>query len=180
MAYLSSESVYVFPSTKRGHKQVSARLLSEKTLSGIINKLLDTDGFVITKADEFAYENPIQFNIHGYYFHVNNVQAIINALPPTSTLIYANIVLKEEGNYLQLQGQDDETIDPNTSIVTASIYQGLNFTAQAPLQPQADEEVHYILLLKRDSSDGEWYIPPESRYKFTKDSLDIIVDGGEI
>lgn len=180
MAYLSSENVRVFPSTKRGSKQVTARLLSEQTISSIVNKFLDTDGFVITNEEDFALENPLEFNIHGYYFWVNNVQAIINSLPSTSTLIYANIILKEEGNYLQLQGQDDETIDPTTSIVTASIYQGLNFTSQTPLQPQADEEVHYLLLLKRDSSESDWYIPADSRYKFTKESLDIEIDGGII
>lgn len=179
MAYLNSENILVFPSTKRGSKQVSARLLSEATLTSIVNKFLDTDGFVITSEDEYGLDNPFEFNIHGYYFRVATTREIINSLANSTLAIYANIILKEEGNYLQLQGQDDETVDPNTSIVTSSIYKGINFSDNGPIV-SGDGTVYSLLILQRDSTNSEWYVPADSRYKFTKESLDIEIDGGII
>ena len=41
MAYLASNKIDVFPSTKRGNVQVSARLMSEASMVDIVNRLID-------------------------------------------------------------------------------------------------------------------------------------------
>ena len=65
MSYLNTQSINVFPSTKRSNKQVSARLMTEASIVGIINKLIDREGFVITKNEDIYPEHSFEFNIFG-------------------------------------------------------------------------------------------------------------------
>ena len=83
MAYLPSTQIEVFPSTKRGSYQKSARLLSESNLVGLINQLLDVDSFVITSA--YNATEPFEINIGGYYFSTTT-----NALDITGLFSIAN------------------------------------------------------------------------------------------
>ena len=80
-AYLYTDNIQVFPSTRRGNLQVSARLMSEGTISNLIDQLLDTSGFVITdKKSNYLTDEIFEFNIHGYYFYVDSAKYIINAI----------------------------------------------------------------------------------------------------
>lgn len=73
MSNIASNLIEVFPSTKRtAEYQKSARQLSEKNLVSIINKLIDTDAFVITSPGTVTnLTMGIEFNMHGYYFKVS-------------------------------------------------------------------------------------------------------------
>lgn len=128
--YLATEDIFVFPSARRMNKQVSARLVSEASLANIVNKLIETDGFVITPEPEqpestdpdyniklkyceqgFTPSESFEFNVHGYYFNAVSANAIYKVVfgnnytfdsPSDSETdkIYANIYL-------------DKTTDPN-------------------------------------------------------------------
>ena len=65
MSYLRTENINVFPSAKRSNKQVSARLMTEASIVGIINKLIDREGFVITKREDVRLDHSFEFNIFG-------------------------------------------------------------------------------------------------------------------
>lgn len=175
MNYLKTSDVKVFPSTKRASKQVSARLMTEQAIVGIVNKLIDTDGFVITKKEVFndyvaALEHTFEFNIFGYYFNINKLQEIVNLYNDTDGVneIYGNIQIAETGNYGELFGQDD-----------GGIYQGISFTP-TPLVVTENRKVHSLLLLKREDSNSPWYVPDESRIRFEFNSVEPNLDAGEI
>ena len=63
MSYLHTQSINVFPSTKRSNKQVSARVMTEASIVRIINKLLDREGCVITKNEDISPQHSWEFNI---------------------------------------------------------------------------------------------------------------------
>ena len=76
-AYIASDNISVFPSTRRIHSQdFSARLMTESAISRIINNLIDVDGFVISNTAPATAEDIFEFNIYGYYFQVKNILSV--------------------------------------------------------------------------------------------------------
>lgn len=70
MPFLDSSTVYVYPSVRRKYGYYTdSRLISEKNLTSIISKLIDTEGYVIS--DIFDENNIFEFNVYGYYFYVS-------------------------------------------------------------------------------------------------------------
>lgn len=182
MSYLGTDKIIVFPSARRVNKQASARLMSESSFVNIINKLIETDGFVITpeidEAPGYLSEESFEFNIHGYYFKVEHAQDIINLFDSNTNVnsIYANIYLDKNGNFYELKGQD---YDSNGSWV----YQGVTFSDTNLSESSGQDKADYSLLLFNRESDTygslQWVVPIESRIKFMY-SFALGVDGGEI
>lgn len=177
MSNIASNLIEVFPSTKRtAEYQKSARQLSEKNLVSIINKLIDTDAFVITSPGTVTnLTMGIEFNMHGYYFKVSNIQAVIESTNNPNS-IYANIIIEsDEDGYTELSGQDTGG--------TSSIYNGISFTADLPDNTalKATQQRFSLLLLKKEGSN--WEIPIESTVKFLGSRIFgavTKVDGGEV
>lgn len=170
---LKTTDVQVFPSTKRANKQVSARLMTEQAIVGIINKLVDRTGFVITLDENIKPTSPFEFNIFGYYFKIETLRAITELFKDmTNTEIYGNIALENSGEFKELYGQDDDD---------TMLYSGISFTDTPTSSTALSDKTYYnLLILKRDVStvEGEtiysdWYVPSDSRVKFE-------LDGGEI
>lgn len=162
--YVSSSNITVFPSTKRGNVQVSARLLSEASLVSIVNRLVDTDSFVITKDADYAANKKFEFNIHGYYFCVDPISTVLNQFG-SATAIYGNIKLQQSGDYNELYGQD-----------TNNVYYGVQFSDTAL-------GGEYLSLKIFEKSGNTWIIPTSSRIKYYSSSVDIdvsIIDDGTI
>lgn len=181
MAFLNTDLVTVFPSARRVMTNVSSRLLSEKSLAGLTNMLIDTDGFIITSKEKLLDSTgalirtqPIEFNIYGYYFRVNQVDSLIKAISTSSGKnLYVGIELVESGNYVEIFGQD-ETVDG------ASQYKGLVVSTEIPTAKHGGT-VHYICLFDRPNSTGDnWHLNLNSYFKFIQSSLDLDIDGGEI
>lgn len=169
MAYISSDKIFVFPSTRRSKEQQTSRLFTEATIVSFINKLIDKDGFVIPQdASNPTAVNvnvPFEFNIHGYYFKVSKASDITGALS-TASSIYANIEIDDTiTNYEELSGQDNN-----------SNYEGVEFSANDPTLGAT----YYLEILKKDGSD--WLVPTESLVKFNKQSTshNTLIDCGEI
>lgn len=174
MSNVASNQITVFPSTRRGTYQLSARQLSELRISGLINQLIDKEGFIITTEEDYSPESPFEFNLKGYYFRASSAQVIQNSIT-TGNNIYANIKLDtiQGTDYTELVGQDDT----HASIPDdAGIYYGISFTST----PITDEGYYNLHLFTRDSSSSPWKLVLNSYYKFESSSLDFIVDGGEI
>lgn len=174
MSYLSSDNVSVFPSTRRSSFQVSARQMSELRIANLINQLIDMEGFIITRPEEFQIDNnkKFEFNIHGYYFKVNDVTKLFSQFSDQKD-IYASIKLLEVGNdYVELVGQDDahtELPDENNT------YYGVNFVPSA----SSGTNIYSLHLFTRDE-ENEWKIVVNSLYKFDASSLKFSIDGGKI
>ena len=175
-SYVSSSSISVFPSTKRGNTQRSARLLSESNLIGLVNKLLDTDSFVITNNVNSVAPTDVafEFNLHGYYFKVESDFRAISGSEEFSSSngIWAYIVLSTSDGYIELSGQDD-----------GGVYKGVTFVADAPT-PSINPPLYSLKILERDSTSSAWRIPDSSRIKYAganiSGTIAGTVDGGEI
>ena len=91
--------VQVFPSSRRVATQSSARMFSEKPVVDITNKLIDTEGFVISNNSTSGYvktSEPFEFDLYGYYFYIDTTILIINSVIAENAdakNIYAKIVL---------------------------------------------------------------------------------------
>lgn len=184
MAYLASDKINVFPSTKRGNVQVSARLMSESSMVDIVNRLIDTEGFVITQGSTLGGAsvddtsplaidtNSYEFNIFGYYFKIDKIQDITSLFDNTIVNIYAKITtsaISAINNYIELMGQD-----------VNDVYEGVVFEGktsnQTPPTPASNNE-HILWILTKNSSG--WWVPLDSRVKFVYDFA-IGVDGGNL
>lgn len=175
MAYLQSTKIEVFPSTKRGTNQKSARLLSESNLVGLINQLLDVDSFVITSV--YNESAVFEMNIGGYYFKTTgNVTDITGLFPAANNgqSIVATIQVQplSDGIY-ELIGQD-----------SAGEYKSLKFelatTSSTNIRTTntvSDVTTYTLRIL--DKIGGVWVIPSASQFKFTTKSMEEI-DGGLI
>lgn len=174
MSYIASTGIDVFPSTRRSSYPTS-RLMSEENVVSIVNKFLDTDGFVISNS---LTEAGLDFNIHGYYFHVDYTPLLAAASSIANSDIYAHIILittenSESGeNYIELWGQDND-----------NVFQGLTLTGDTnnPENPQSGSsaEFYHLKILTR-TENNDYVIPDESKFKFLEKSVDFEVDGGVI
>lgn len=168
MAYAKSNNITVFPSTKRGDVQRSARLLSEQSLVSIINQIVDVDAFVITR--EYSGSD-FQFNIHGYYFKVSDFNAVVSALGNPDN-VWASISLvstsTSSDNFVEIDGQDEGQGD-------AMEYTGVQFSASQPTGA-----TYYLHLLSK--SNNVYAIPSRSQIRFDPKMVfgDITVDGGVV
>lgn len=161
---LSSENVDVFPcvgrriSTKR-----SARLVSEKMLTSLVNNLLDRNSFVIS-FDSTDNKNIVQFNLYGYFFSVT-LGDISALLGKNAEKVYASITLLNTDAFLQINGQDEK---PQGG--SEYIYTGLLLSDTEQESPSVTGgELHSILLLKKTGN--TWDVPQDSYVKYT-------IDGG--
>lgn len=165
MANAKSTSIKVFPATKRGEFQRSARLFSEENVTNIVSTM--SESFV--KSFDAATEI-ITFIIHGYRFTLNlYTSELINTFGSKDKL-YAYIELQnnvvEESNlgpiteeYWELTGQDD---------YESELYTGITFLDTDPeetLVPTANTRYYSLLLLQKPdnlgttSSFSSWEVP---------------------
>ena len=167
----TSSNIKVFPAARRiGSADPFSRLMSESTIASIINRLIGSEGFIITSSDNAISSGVFEFNLFGYYIKINDIASIISTLS-SGTEIYATIFLEtfQSGDlsYVELVGSDAD-----------SNYNGVQFTTTVPAD-QTNKEKHYLKILEK--VDGSWKIPAESRIKFGRHDFSIdAIDGGEI
>ena len=96
---LPTSAVTVFPSSQRNTN--SSRLMTEQRIVGLVNNLLDVDGFIIGVG---GTTDTVEFNILGYYFSCN-LSSIKSSMTDGDS-IWAHIVVSGSSPYKELQGQD--------------------------------------------------------------------------
>lgn len=152
MANLNSTLIKAFPAVNRSVEHSGdpyARHTSEQTVSSVVNKLIDTNGFVITKLEDVALDKPFAFNIYGYYFTVDRPLDIINLWDedywndkePGAYTFYAKIEIASRGkidsknSWWELSGQDvEETVKIEQVESTVWKYSAVDFTIGKPNQ----------------------------------------------
>lgn len=174
MSTIASEKISVFPAVRRAGSKPLARLMSEQALVGIVNKLINLEGFVISSS--LSDDVPLEFNLYGYYFKiVNPVTSLGLGTTYTSGSVYAHIelVTSTAGDNLQYEelfGQDDN-----------GNYTGLVIDSSPDYTPVNGGVVRTLRIAEFSSSASGWQIPSESKIRFSKDSLDLsVIDGGII
>ena len=205
MANLSSDRVNSFPSTKRASVN---KLMTENSVTRLINRLIDVNGFIITtglKDVDFLHDIPIgrwsapeardfEFVIRGYYFSISaqdNISGLSYLLTATNFnptdeqehTLYARIYIdKTDKNFPELFGQDE--LDGQEGVYNALIFY---IDDNEPDIPDGLDDGEYeiyslpIVKYKQQENKGGWdrYIPLTSLYKFSSISISNI-DGGEI
>lgn len=204
-SYINSDKINCFPTAKRGSKN---KLITENSVTRLINRLLDVNGYVITTdvpdIAEYSRGIPIylwengcldfEFVIRGYYFCVyadkeaslSGLQYLINSTGfnakggTTEHSLYATIYIdKTNPNYPELYGQETPDYSPDK-------WMAVQFTIdeEQPVPPSSSDnfEAYTFLVVRHMQNDkGVWgkYIPVESLFKFTSKSIQNI-DGGEV
>lgn len=202
MSYmLDSDRLNAYPSTKRASVN---KLLTENSVTRIINRLIDSDSYVITNGlDGIDYTQDIpvdiwsnneadfEFVVHGYYFSIskeNDASGLMYLINKTGFVfsdnaphtLYGRIFIdKTDSEYPELYGQDD----------IAGKYQAIKFyiDQEDPVYPDGGSATDYdfydIPLVSYTSSDsGSTYnvrVPLSSLFKFNSRSI-ANIDGGEI
>lgn len=179
MKYITSSNIAVFPSTKRGNEQTSARELSEKSLARLVSQIIDTDSFIISYKD-----NIIEFNIHGYYFKFSDVTNYLITNFASATDVYAHILISDTGTSSTVTGQDAE-IDELIGQDISGTFRGLRLDSTILADPSSESDVgdtnckcYYLKLFTRADTSSSWEIPQDSYLKFQSQSLQFEVDGG--
>lgn len=198
MTKLNTQRINSFPSTKRASVN---KLMTENSVTRLINRLIDVDGFVITTGlteANFVNDLPIdvwsnvtadfEFVIRGYYFSIasdNSTSGLYYLLAAAGFqpsdeqehTLYAGIFIdKTDNNFPELYGQDD----------IHGEYQAIVFykDEEIPDPPQGlDKYSFYSLPLVKyiQQENGQWgrVVPLSSLFKFSSASI-ANIDGGEI
>lgn len=170
-----SSNIFVFPTTKREQVSRSSRLLTEKNIVDIVNKLVDVESFVITRGYMYGSGSPIDFNIYGYYFNISNFDDVVDAVTDGETIsrsscIWANIIINKIGDYDELYGTDEN-----------GEYSGVIFTFNNPLTNSNGRGIIKKLKLVEFTSNDQSsaFVPDSSLVKFVSSRINPI-DCGEI
>lgn len=187
MSYFPSAQINVFPATRRTYSGARLnRLMSEASLTSIINKLVDCDSFVITTEDKFAdiTTETFEFNLHGYYFSVDmaHLKRELSTTFANAPAVYAKIIVEDKDGYQELVGQD-ETDDNEVTEASIFTYKGLQLVNSMDRTAGANQTVYILQLLEKVTSESgsSWRTPDSSYIKFQRRSVFIdLVDGGEL
>ncbi len=206
MAYLNSENIGSYPSTKRASVN---KLITENTVTRVINRLIDKDSYVITNGlndINFSADIPIgkwaewgadfEFVIHGYYFCVTPGEGYGDGLSyllsqvnlslnddtrGTEHTLYARIFIdKIDQDFPELYGQED--VDDKYQAIQF-YWDNLTLIYPDGGQESQDYDVYNVPLVKYMADDTgtsfDYYIPLTSLFRFGSQAIENI-DGGEI
>lgn len=172
----NSSNIFVFPTTKREQINRSSRLLTEKNLVDIVNRLVDVESFVITKDFIYGDESSLDFNIYGYYISIDNFDSVIDSVTfgeeiTKGSSIWANIFIYKTGDYEELYGADEN-----------GTYSGVVFTLNNPITGTGEDgKVKNLKLVEfSNNSVDSAFIPQTSMVKFTIERFMNPLDCGEI
>ena len=200
MPNISSDLINSFPSTKRASVN---KLMTENSVTRLINRLVDVDGFVITTGledvdfkqdiDPSAWLNKdFEFVIRGYYFSIakgsygNGLSTLLHEINfnPSDTeehWVTATIFIdNSDKDFPELWGQEDE--DDKYLAITFSIDDNIPTAPQASGFDVEDYEAYSFVLVRYMQNDaGTWgvKVPLDSLFKFSSRSI-ANIDGGEI
>lgn len=201
MTYLDKDIINSFPSTKRASVN---KLMTENSVTRLINRLVDVTGFVITNGlndIDFLNDIPIgvwsnnaadfEFVIRGYYFSISKGDQISGmaklikdtgfefpegeASPHT---LYAGIFIdKTDEKFPELYGQDRD----DTEYQAIAFYTGDEDRPTPPDGLVSYEFYEFPLVEYKEQENGSWsrVVPLDSLFKFKSISISD-VDGGEI
>ena len=200
MSYkLNTDNINSFPSTKRASVN---KLMTENSVTRLINRLVDVDGFVITTGltdVDFTQDLSIdvwhnnladfEFVIRGYYFSIsrgNSISGLDYLLTATQfnfsdeeehTLFAGIFIDKTYPEFPELYGQED----------IQGEYQAIIFYTSDEEKPDPPSglteydfyEFPLVKYMQKDDGSRGRFVPLDSLFKFSSISISNI-DGGEI
>lgn len=198
--YLDKNIINSFPSTKRASVN---KLMTENSVTRLINRLVDVKGFVITTGlENVNFLNDIDINvwdnnngadfefvIRGYYFSISKDNAssgLTKLLEVTSFnpednsphTLYAGIFIDNtDSDFPELYGQDDD----DEKYMAICFYTDSDDQPDPPSGLIDSDFYEFPLVQYKQQEDGNWkrVIALDSLFKFNSISI-ADIDGGEI
>lgn len=173
ISYVKSNQIKAFPVVNRNTAasgDTYAKHTSEATLTGIVNKLINSDGFVITPRNKIKLDSEFAFNIFGYYFNVASLEYILEAVlknvtdsSPWLGSVYAGIDLVENGQWTELMGGDESTESGNTGepAIDSYQYKSVKFTTSLEDLTNTSHYIELFLLSRNNSSADKSTLPSD-------------------
>ena len=172
MSNIKSTDLKVFPSSGRSpEQQLSARLLTEDNITGIVRGLSNSASFVVSQTVPSTKGESFYFFLGGYSFEVE-MQSLKAVLTETGYL---------EAK-LQFSDQDDADLGSvlrvDDSEAPNAVFEGVEFTSTTTYSSPSSTT---LCLLYRDGG-GTFLIPEDSKVRLKTNATDrfITIDDGDL
>lgn len=184
--FLYNNKIRIFPSSNRdvNTDRYGDNFVTEYNLSSLINKLIDTSaqGFVIsTSMKELAADTthtaPAEFNIAGYFIHVDEWETIINPdkrdkLNNSQTFVNFKDIVEGNSTYIAARVNIDKPEGASEAYWRLSGQDNTDSSTSTFLEDLTNMLTLKLLLNVGNEENPNWIINPDAKLKFSNISID--------
>lgn len=163
MDNIKSDNIKVFPSVRRSDaSDLDARLPSEYNLTNIVNRLTNTDSFIVEgltivkNPDDTIQLTRGSCNIHGYYFEIKKSITLDDIGNHDKIYLKIETETSNINSFVELVGNDGSN----------NIYTGLQIVYEKP-------KTGYYLLLATKDGKGNWINNTQASIRYTSEMVEI-------
>lgn len=183
---LYHSEIRIFPSSNRDVKtdRYGDNFVTEYNLSSLINKLIDTgaQGFVISTstkklATDTTHTAPAEFNIAGYFIHVDEWETIINPdkrnkLNNSQTFVNFKDIVEGNSTYIAARVNIDKPEGASEAYWRLSGQDNTDSSTSTFLEDSTNMLTLKLLLNVGNEENPNWIINPDAKLKFSNISID--------
>lgn len=183
---LYHSEIRIFPSSNRDvtTDRYGDNFVTEYNLSSLINKLIDTSvqGFVISTstkklATDTTHTAPAEFNIAGYFIHVDEWETIINLdkrknLNNSQTFVNFKDVVEDNSTYIAARVNIDKPEGASEAYWRLSGQDNTDSSTSTFTEDPTNMLTLKLLLNVGNEENPNWIINPDAKLKFSNISID--------
>lgn len=184
--FLYNNKIRIFPSSNRDVKtdRYGDNFVTEYNLSSLINKLIDTgaQGFVISTstkklATDTTHTAPAEFNIAGYFIHVDEWETIINPdkrnnLNNSQTFVNFKDIVEGNSTYIAARVNIDKPEGASEAYWRLSGQDNTDSSTSTFIEDPTNMLTLKLLLNVGNEENPNWIINPDAKLKFSNISID--------
>lgn len=184
--FLYNNKIRIFPSSNRdvNTDRYGDNFVTEYNLSSLINKLIDTSaqGFVISTsmkklAADTTHTAPAEFNIAGYFIHVDEWETIINPdkrdkLNNSQTFVNFKDIVEGNSTYIAARVNIDKPEGASEAYWRLSGQDNTDSSTSTFLEDLTNMLTLKLLLNVGNEENPNWIINPDAKLKFSNISID--------
>lgn len=184
--FLYNNKIRIFPSSNRDVKtdRYGDNFVTEYNLSSLINKLIDTgaQGFVISTstkklATDTTHTAPAEFNIAGYFIHVDEWETIINPdkrnnLNNSQTFVNFKDIVEGNSTYIAARVNIDKPEGASEAYWRLSGQDNTDSSTSTFPEDPTNMLTLKLLLNVGNEENPNWIINPDAKLKFSNISID--------
>lgn len=178
--------IRIFPSSNRdvNTDKYGDNFVTEYNLSSLINKLIDTSaqGFVISTstkklAADTTHTAPAEFNIAGYFIHVDEWETIINPdkrnnLNNSQTFVNFKDIVEGNSTYIAARVNIDKPEGASEAYWRLSGQDNTDSSTSTFIEDPTNMLTLKLLLNVGNEENPNWIINPDAKLKFSNISID--------
>lgn len=184
--FLYNNKIRIFPSSNRDVKtdRYGDNFVTEYNLSSLINKLIDTgaQGFVISTstkklATDTTHTAPAEFNIAGYFIHVDEWETIINPdkrnnLNNSQTFVNFKDIVEGNSTYIAARVNIDKPEGASEAYWRLSGQDNTDSSTSTFIEDPTNMLTLKLLLNVGNEENPNWIINPDAKLKFSNINID--------